>query len=182
MIKTILWIFIISSVFIGIMIFYFNKKKIEKIQKYAMYDELTKILNRRGIYERIKEINKGSILFLDIDHFKKINDTYGHEFGDYVLSEIGKILKHTFRKSDIVGRWGGEEFIVILPNTSYEDALKLAEKLRKIIEKHDFKGKKITVSIGVSEYNGNLEEELEKADEALYEAKNSGRNQVKGRK
>ena len=173
---------VLFVVVLGIVIVLFNKKKIEKAQKEALYDELTGILNRRGIDYKIKNLEKGSILFFDIDHFKRVNDTYGHEFGDYVLTQIGKILKKNFRKNDIIGRWGGEEFIVILPNTSYEDALKLAEKLRKIIEKHDFKGKKITVSIGVSEYNGNLEEELEKADEALYEAKNSGRNQVKGRK
>ena len=100
---------LIVFIVIALIIIYFLILKNKKITKEAMYDELTKILNRRGVYERIKEINKGSILFLDIDHFKKINDTYGHEFGDYVLIEIGKILKHTFRKSDIVGRWGGEE-------------------------------------------------------------------------
>ena len=166
---------------IGI-IFFFGEKKLEMVKQEAMYDELTGILNRRGIDYRIKDMDKGSILFFDIDHFKQVNDTYGHEFGDYVLKEIGKILKDTFRKSDIVGRWGGEEFIVILPNTNYFDAIRVAEKLRKTIENHDFKGKKITVSIGITEYEGDLEENLKKADEALYEAKNSGRNQVKGKK
>ena len=154
----------------------------KKIEKDAMYDELTGILNRRGVYERLKDEKGGSILFFDIDHFKNINDTYGHEFGDYVLKELGKILKSSFRKSDIVGRWGGEEFIVILPHTTYNDALKIAEKLRRTIENHDFKGKKVTVSIGITEYKGDLEENLKKADEALYEAKNSGRNQIKGKK
>ena len=157
-------------------------KRNKRISKEAMYDELTGILNRRGIDIKVKEMeDKGSILFFDIDHFKMVNDTYGHEFGDYVLKEIGEILKNYFRKSDVVGRWGGEEFIAILPNTEYKDALIVAEKLRQIIEKHNFKGKKITVSIGISEYKGNLLDNLKKADEALYEAKRSGRNQIKGK-
>ena len=172
----------IGIIFVFGVILWKNREKLKQFQKDALFDELTQILNRRGVYKKIKEINKGSILFFDIDHFKKINDTYGHDFGDYVLKEIGKILKNTFRKSDIVGRWGGEEFIVILPNTNYEDGLKLAEKLRKIIENYDFQGKKVTISIGVSEYNGNLEEVLKKVDEALYEAKRNGRNQVKGKR
>ena len=180
-VSKILWVVIGIVVFIGVIVFYFARKRLEKARKEAMYDELTGILNRRGIDYRIKDMDKGSILFFDIDHFKQVNDTYGHEFGDYVLREIGQILKNTFRKSDIVGRWGGEEFIVILPHTNYKDALKVAEKLRRTIENHDFKGKKITVSIGITEYKGNLEENLKKADEALYEAKRSGRNQIKGK-
>ena len=146
-----------------------------------MYDELTNILNRRGVLEKVKDIKKGSVLFFDIDHFKKFNDIYGHDFGDYVLKEIGKILQKEFRKSDIVGRWGGEEFIVVLPDTEYEVGLKLAEKLRKTIENYDFNNKKVTISIGVSRYDGNLDYALKKADEALYEAKHLGRNQVKGK-
>ena len=173
----------VGIVILAILILYMrSKKNIKKIEKLAEYDELTNILNRRGVIERLKDVKNGTILFFDIDHFKKINDTYGHDFGDYVLKEIGKILKSTFRKSDIVGRWGGEEFVVILPCTDYEVALKLAEKLRKIIENYYFKGVHVTISIGVSEYRGNLEEDLKKADVALYEAKNSGRNQVKGNK
>ncbi len=156
--------------------------KNKKISKEALYDELTEILNRRGVLEKLKDVKNGSILFFDIDDFKKVNDTYGHEFGDFVLKELGKILKNVFRKSDIIGRWGGEEFIVILPNTEYETAFKLAEKLRKIIEGYDFKGRKITVSIGVSEYSGHFEKELKNADESLYNAKNSGKNRVKGYK
>ena len=180
--KYLLWIIIVVF-FIALILFYINRQKFKKVKKEAMYDELTGILNRRGIDVKVKEMeDKGSILFFDIDHFKKINDTYGHEFGDYVLKELGEILKNYFRKSDIVGRWGGEEFIAILPNTNYKDALIVAEKLRQIIENHDFNGKRITVSIGISEYKGDLKENLKKADEALYEAKNNGRNQIKGKK
>ncbi len=174
---------ILSVIIIIILIIVFiGGKKFKKIKKEAFYDELTGILNRRGLLDKIKNIKNGSVLFFDIDHFKKINDTYGHEFGDYVLKEIGEILKNTFRNSDIVGRWGGEEFIVILSDTDYENALKLAERLRKIIENYYFKGIKVTISVGVSEYKGHLAESLKKADEALYEAKNSGRNNIKGKK
>ena len=119
---------------------------------------------------------------MDIDHFKKVNDTYGHEFGDYVLKEFANVVKQNIRNSDIFARIGGEEFILILPHTSYESALKVAEKLRKAIEKHDFKGKKITASFGVSEFEGDLQMAIEIADEALYEAKRNGRNQVKGKR
>ena len=174
--------FFILAIIIFIILILFLIRKNKKISQEAMYDELTGILNRRGIDVKVKDMEeRGSILFFDIDHFKRINDTYGHEFGDFILKELGNILRNYFRKSDIVGRWGGEEFIAILPNTGYKDALIVADKLRQIIEECNFQGKKITVSIGVSEYKGNLEENLKKADEALYEAKNNGRNQIKGK-
>jgi len=173
---------LIFIVLLGIGIYLKSKEKVEKIEKEALNDELTSILNRRGVLEEIKNVKKGSILFFDIDYFKKFNDTYGHDFGDYVLKEMGKILKETFRKSDIVGRWGGEEFIVVLPDTEYDVGLKLAEKLRKRVQNYDFKNKKVTISIGVSEFRGDFEKALKKADIALYKAKNSGRNQVKGNK
>ena len=111
-----------------------------------------------------------------------MNDTYGHEFGDYVLVEVGKILRSYIRDGDIVGRWGGEEFIMILNNVSFDDAMKVAERLRKAIENHNFNSKKITISIGVSKLTNNFEEGLKKADDALYDAKKSGRNLVKGKK
>jgi len=169
---------------LGILILLFLYVKYKKVNKEAHFDELTEILNRRGLDEKLKEINRGVILFFDIDHFKKINDTYGHEFGDYVLKEIGKILKTLFRKTDIVARWGGEEFIVILPDADYQDGLKLAERLRHFIEHYKFKGVKITISIGVSEFDNikEFEKALKIADEMLYHAKRSGRNQVKGYK
>ena len=153
-----------------------------KVQKFSKIDPLTSIYNRRGVLSKLKETKKGAILFMDIDHFKKVNDTYGHEFGDYVLQELGKILKDYVRDVDIVGRWGGEEFIMILNEVSFNDAMKVAERVRKAIENYNFNGKKITISIGVSELTDNFKESLEKADKALYEAKNSGRNLVKGKK
>ncbi len=173
---------LLIAIVIFLILIFFLIRKNRKISKEAMYDKLTGLLNRRGIDVHIKDISEGSILFFDIDHFKKINDTYGHKFGDYVLKELGKILREYFRKSDLVGRWGGEEFMVVLPDTDYENAIKVAEKLREIVGNYNFKNVQVTISIGVSEYHGNLEEAMIKADMALYEAKKSGRNRVKGKR
>jgi diguanylate cyclase (GGDEF)-like protein len=157
-----------------------------KVHKIANYDKLTQIYNRNALSKELKKLieNRGSIIYFDIDHFKKINDTYGHEKGDFVLKELAKLVKNNLRKDDIFGRWGGEEFLILLPHTSYEEALKVVEKLRKIIESHDFDGLKVTASFGVTyvKKDDNEESLLQRADEALYEAKNSGRNQVKGKK
>ena len=157
----------------------FYKKKSET-------DLLTKTLNRGTIEEELRHILKkshGSLLFLDVDKFKSINDTYGHEEGDEVLRNFVKLIKQEIRSSDILGRWGGEEFIVVLPFTYYGNAFLVAEKIRRSVEKFDFNGKKITVSIGVTEFKKGekLEDVIARADEAVYEAKNSGRNQVKGK-
>jgi diguanylate cyclase (GGDEF)-like protein len=156
-----------------------------KILKIANYDKLTQIYNRNALSKELKELleNRGSVIYFDIDHFKKINDTYGHEKGDFVLKELAKVVKENLRKNDIFGRWGGEEFLILLPNSSYEETLKVAEKLRKIIENHDFGGIKVTVSFGVTyvKKDDNEETLLQRVDEALYEAKNNGRNQVKGK-
>ena len=164
-------------VILGLLIF-----RIRYLSTTAKYDPLTSVLNRRGVLNELSS-EEGSVLYMDIDHFKNINDAYGHEKGDEVLKILGQILKESFRKNDIIGRWGGEEFVVVLPKTDYLSALKLAEKLRNKIENRDFNGVKVTISIGVSEFKNKkeFEEALERADEALYEAKNSGRNQVKGK-
>jgi len=121
-----------------------------------------------------------SIIYFDIDHFKQINDTYGHKKGDFILKEVSKIILQNIRKTDIFGRWGGEEFIIILPFTNLENALILAEKLRKKIEEHDFDGINITISFGVTELkiDDNADTLINRADEALYKAKNKGRNRV----
>ena len=121
-----------------------------------------------------------SIIYFDIDHFKQINDTYGHKKGDFILKEVSKIILQNIRKTDIFGRWGGEEFIIILPFTDLENALILAEKLRKKIEEHDFDGINITISFGVTELkiDDNADTLINRADEALYKAKNKGRNRV----
>jgi len=125
-----------------------------------------------------------SLCFLDIDHFKVVNDTYGHEAGDVILSNIGKILKRYIRRSDFVGRYGGEEFLVILPNISEEQVFYFAEKIRSIIESFKFLYKNeriiVTVSCGLSQrsHTKSLKETVELADEMMYKAKESGRNKV----
>jgi diguanylate cyclase (GGDEF)-like protein len=125
---------------------------------------------------------------LDIDHFKSINDTYGHQQGDNVLQELSKIMKKNMRDIDVVARYGGEEFAIILPETDLEGACIAAERLRKDIEDNtllQIKGKKIpvTISIGIATHPDHKIKDtndiIRKADIALYNAKNSGRNQIK---
>jgi len=177
------WKFVIGLLILGLIFVAIMLYKIAYLSKKANYDPLTKILNRRGVTDELNS-KEGVILYLDIDHFKKINDTYGHDKGDEVLKKLGEILKTSFRRSDIVGRWGGEEFIVILKNSDYDNGIELAERLRKRVEESDFNGINVTISIGVSKFENEKEFEkaIKKADEALYEAKNNGRNQVKGKK
>ena len=162
-----------------------NKELVEQ----TLTDELTQLSNRRKTTETIeyelkrfrRTKNPFAVVLLDIDLFKKINDTHGHLIGDEVLKEFSRILQNTVRDSDIVGRWGGEEFIIIAPNTSVENANKLAEKLRKLIQVHDFnKAGKITASFGITEskYNDTKELIVDRADKALYTSKRTGRNKV----
>ena len=118
---------------------------------------------------------------MDIDHFKKVNDEYGHPIGDIILQEFSLLLNETLRKSDIVGRWGGEEFLIILPETDAEGAKEVAEHLRKRIEKFEFTAvKHKTSSFGITQYQkgSDIQSLVNKADVALYNAKNKGRNQV----
>ncbi len=157
--------------------------------KLVNLDHLTKIHNRKSIDSTlIKEIKKIrqekgqlSVIIFDIDNFKNINDTYGHNIGDKVLKGIAKVVGSTIRETDFFGRWGGEEFIVISPQTSIDNAIVVAEKIRESISSHNFEDvKKVTCSIGVARY---LEKDTPKdiinnADMALYEAKNSGKNKV----
>ncbi|MEA3354174.1 MAG: diguanylate cyclase [Campylobacterota bacterium] len=163
-----------------------DKKKVEEL---SVTDQLTKLYNRLKLEEvydieiqRAQRYNHPmSMILLDIDHFKSVNDNYGHDIGDETLKDVASLLKHSVRKTDIVGRWGGEEFIVVAPETSLENTIKLAEKIRKKIEEHRFNviGTK-TSSFGVSTYHeGDTQETLVKrADDALYEAKGTGRNKV----
>jgi diguanylate cyclase (GGDEF)-like protein len=154
-------------------------------KKKASLDPLTKVLNRGAIEDILKKKLKdsnGSVILFDIDYFKKINDNYGHNKGDEVLKELAKIVKSTLRKTDYIGRWGGEEFVILLPEVEFEDALKVAEKIRNKIEKSNIGGLNVTVSLGVSSFKkgDNLQLVIKKADDALYSAKENGRNQVKG--
>ena len=134
------------------------------------------------IEEIRREFGPASLIMLDIDHFKKINDKYGHIVGDKVLVKLVDLLHKRQRKLDYVFRAGGEEFVLILRNTGLQQAISLAENLRKNVEEMELlEGEKITISLGVAEYQtGETEVEwLNRADELLYEAKNSGRNCVR---
>jgi diguanylate cyclase (GGDEF)-like protein len=122
------------------------------------------------------------IIMLDIDHFKNINDTYGHLVGDEVLKQLAKILKQNVRDTDSVGRWGGEEFLIICPSTEIEAVEKVAQNLRIKIQNHDFSNgiSQITSSFGIACYKSeqNLTSLIKEVDDALYLAKENGRNQV----
>ncbi|HIE59298.1 MAG TPA: GGDEF domain-containing protein [Hydrogenothermaceae bacterium] len=146
----------------------FNKGKFNKVLK--------KEVERAKRYKRPL-----SLIIFDIDHFKRINDTYGHKVGDEVLKELAKIIKSVIRKADFVARWGGEEFVILAPETDLDGALNLAEKLRQTVEKHQFPTvKNVTISLGVAQYiDGETPEEfIIRADMALYKAKENGRNRV----
>ncbi len=159
----------------------------------SMTDELTKLPNRRNFdtdfnkeflrAQRYK--NPLTLVMFDIDFFKNVNDTYGHQCGDYVLKEVSKAALQTFRKTDTVYRTGGEEFCVILTETNIEQAIIPLERFRKTVETlnliYNNKEVHVTVSIGACEYFPeikNTEDFISKADEALYEAKNTGRNRT----
>ncbi|QWR77443.1 GGDEF domain-containing response regulator [Candidatus Magnetomonas plexicatena] len=153
----------------------------------AVTDSLTEIYNRSFFNTilsseaalSIRHKRSLCLVFLDIDHFKRINDTYGHGGGDAVLKSIGTILKSLCRKSDIPVRWGGEEFAVLLPETDIGGGEKFAENIRKTVEAHDFEGVgRVTASLGVSILTTNEQDMIKAADTALYSAKNGGRNKV----
>ena len=159
----------------------------------SVTDALTGLYNRRNLdvhlereFLRAKRYkNDLSVAVIDIDFFKKVNDTYGHLCGDYVLKEVAYLIMETFRKTDLVFRYGGEEFVALLTETSLESALIPLERLRSRIENYQFKYNntpiKVTVSIGVNANKENIEtasEFLDCADKALYYAKQHGRNQV----
>lgn len=159
------------------------------LQCLSITDRLTGLFNRLKLddvfaYEMDKAdryANRFSILLLDMDRFKNVNDTYGHQAGDGVLVETARILKRYSRKTDTVGRWGGEEFLIIMPETDADRALSVAEKIRQAVAVHDFSAVgSMTCSIGVSTYRpGDSKETMtERADRALYCAKNEGRDKV----
>jgi diguanylate cyclase (GGDEF)-like protein len=156
----------------------------------ASFDALTALYNRATFMELMQEellhakLVGGdlSLLLLDIDHFKHVNDTYGHQAGDLVLSSLGELLRSLLRSQDVPARYGGEEFIILARFTTTQQAVIVAEKIRKGVAEHTF-GKlpqAITVSIGCSTYRlGELPDSLiQRADLALYDAKNHGRNRV----
>ena len=163
-----------------------------KLIQMAKIDSLTGIYNRRYLDSRLTEEiersrrhgNQLSILMLDIDHFKKINDTHGHLCGDYALRKIAELLKELVRTSDILGRYGGEEFCCILPETPIEQAVVLAERCREQIAANQLTctdhQTRVTISIGVTglHRDDSLDSVIKRADDALYQAKRDGRNRI----
>lgn len=158
----------------------------------ARLDGLTGIYGRAALEERLKKYTSYSqenetplsIIVTDIDHFKSVNDTHGHIAGDDVLRLFAKRLERNIKsRGGFVGRWGGEEFLIVLPGISHPDALALAEQLRQVIAKRPIAGLSITASFGVASYRGRPDEAaliFGRADENLYAAKDSGRNAVRG--
>jgi diguanylate cyclase (GGDEF)-like protein len=163
-----------------------HRKLLDEIR----FDSLTGLLNRKSIFAMIEvEIERAvrigfpiSMLMIDIDYFKHVNDTFGHQFGDQALSVTGRVLQSGLRKYDHAGRYGGEEFISILPNTTKEQAFRIAERFRSTLEKMkiEFQNERtqITASIGIVEWKKGTKKEtwISEADAALYEAKRLGRN------
>ncbi len=171
------------------------KKAQEELKLLASTDPMTKLYNRRYFIEMSEPLldlakrNKTdtAIMMLDIDKFKNINDTYGHKIGDDMIILLSNKLRECSRKSDIVSRWGGEEFVILLPHTNLDGALIIAQKLRVTVENlvlhvQEDTELKCTVSIGISMVDNandlNVEASINRADEALYEAKDSGRNKI----
>ena len=165
---------------------------LQKKRKYhADYDSVTKLLTIRAFKRRVEEIiNKTlpvSVIMLDLDFFKKYNDTHGHPAGDKVLESVGQILKENTRNGDLIGRYGGEEFVLCLPHTGKEKAIEIAERLREKISEYPFEGEekqpnnRLTISLGVTTCKKEkkpLPEMIEEADNALYSSKKRGRNLV----
>lgn len=151
--------------------------------KYYFFNVLTDKLDTAAYDE-----NNVCVMMFDIDFFKKFNDTYGHACGDYVLQEVAKLIRNSIRSNDLASRYGGEEFTVMLDKTSTENAMAIAERIRKNIEKHDFfyqdQHMKVTISVGVSVFDAeknpvtSAKSLVDQADKALYVSKRNGRNQV----
>jgi len=188
-------VFAFSLIFL-LIAFWYTTQKYLIMKKDSLIDPLTKIYNRRAVFFALnRELKRTqryrhptSIAMIDIDFFKKYNDTNGHVAGDRLLKRFAKIFRDTLREYDIYGRYGGEEFIVVFPETKLKNAVLVCERLRKLIEKTKFyhqerlPHKNVTVSIGVAEVKGKKrmkkETLIENADECLYKAKESGRNKV----
>lgn len=160
-----------------------------KLEELSQKDPLTGVLNRRAMgsvlsseVERARRYGRPlSLIYMDLDNFKKVNDTYGHAVGDLVLKRFVDVVNEKLRKTDFLARWGGEEFVALLPETGLEGARRLAERIRTAIEEENFgKPGRITVSMGVTQFrqDDTVETFLSRADKALYQAKRKGKNRV----
>ncbi|SFX19099.1 diguanylate cyclase [Marinospirillum alkaliphilum] len=170
-----------------------HRESQERLRFLAHHDELTGVANRRRILQELQRLmlqqelqpeRHLALLMLDIDHFKRVNDTHGHDVGDTVLKGFVKTLQHELRRDDLLGRYGGEEFLILLPDTQMNQAWQVAERLRLAVEaasyQHDELELKITTSLGIALYavqdNISQDELINRADTALYQAKREGRN------
>jgi diguanylate cyclase (GGDEF)-like protein len=165
------------------------KDRSAEFEQLSVTDALTGLLNRRYIEARLAEEIKRSnrhglamsFMMLDVDHFKSYNDTFGHPAGDEALKMVGDVIRNTLRSADVAARFGGEEFSILLPQTTGEEAAAIAERIRHNIENADFPHRQVTVSIGVASCSADLcvsADLVAAADRALYEAKRRGRNRV----
>jgi diguanylate cyclase (GGDEF)-like protein len=186
----------ITMVTLLALIYYFTAKLIKKladarmhIEKIAITDELTGLFNRRHLLSRFtQEFEQGkrlntdlSCIIVDIDHFKSVNDQFGHLTGDEVLKEIARLFQNIVRAYDIVGRYGGEEFLVILPDSNLEQAWNFAERMRMKVKEAVIADVAVTISLGVTslqESDSSIDDLIKRADNALYAAKNAGRDRV----
>jgi diguanylate cyclase (GGDEF)-like protein len=184
----------ISIVFSGVFGLFFLKKYTEftdQLKDENIHDPLTGLLNRRGLNRNFSlaletaEMSSTplSLILIDIDLFKKVNDMYGHDIGDICLIEVGTVLSNNIRKTDTIARFGGEEFIILLPNTSQNEAAKIADNLRNIIAQDKFSDfcLPLTITLGLAErhkQNDNALNMIKRADKALYRGKDRGRNCV----
>lgn len=181
--------FILNLIVIILTLFIFKKHIYDDLKVSAIHDPLTKAYNRRYFNEYMdNEILRGQrkdkvfcLIMLDIDYFKNVNDTYGHVTGDYVLTTLVEIVNQSIRRYDVLARIGGEEFTILLPDTTRDSAFDLAERVRINVEEYQFKGiHPLTISLGVVELEKSDDgtRMLERADAAMYKAKNSGRNRT----
>lgn len=172
---------------------YEKEELIKRLDSLSRIDPLTKLSNRRDIFEKLEYEqskyerygNEFSIIMCDIDYFKKINDQFGHDVGDHVLRDVAEILQNSVRKVDYIARWGGEEFLAVLTETSLLGAAQVAEKIRVSVEKHKYELDQdmdpVTMSFGVACHvgkDGTIDGLIKTADELLYKAKERGRNCV----
>lgn len=163
-----------------------REKQIKQLYEATIKDSLTDIYNRSFIFEKLSEfkntlLNRDipvSLIMMDIDNFKQVNDTKGHFYGDYVLKNVATLIKKSIRASDVFGRYGGEEFIIIAPHTYEKDCFIVAEHIREVVEIET--SGEITISLGVTQIKdkNDIEKALIRADEAMYCSKNKGKNCV----
>lgn len=161
-----------------------QEQQIKDLYEMTITDSLTQIYNRKFLFEKLSEFSNGilnrgvpvSLIIFDIDHFKKVNDSCGHLEGDSVLRELADVVSSNIRSTDIFGRYGGEEFMIISPNTEIKEIEHLAENIRKKVNQYT----DVTISIGVSkiESNEDVDFAIKRADDAMYRSKDKGRNTI----